>query len=91
MGPLRKNEKDTAMNSTSAATQKDFARALDAAAARAGYIDREPASGKQCWFLASLMLKAGADLGDILVDTHFVLTKSKASSMIDSYLRQQAN
>ncbi len=63
------------------ATQKSIARALDRAAGRSSY----PASSKQCWFLASLILKAGEDGSDWLLDTNSALSKDKASSLISFY------
>jgi hypothetical protein len=50
-------------------------------------IDREPATSKQCWFLAGLILKAGEDGSEYIVNTSLVLTKGKASQMIDAYLK----
>ena len=69
--------------------QKEIARALDAAAARAEIIDREPATGKQCWFLAGLLLKAGLteeylDCG--CTNSNAVLTKRDASREIEAML-----
>lgn len=65
------------------ATQKSIARILDTAASRAG---RAAASSRQCWFLAALMLQAGEDGSDYLLDTSRALTIREASSMIDFYL-----
>ena len=70
-------------------TQKEIARALDIAAARAEIIDREPATGKQCWFLAGLLIKAGLDEEAIdcaITNTNAVLTKRDASREIEALL-----
>jgi hypothetical protein len=64
-------------------TQKSIARILDRCAARAG--DRA-ATGKQCWYLASLMLAAGEDGNDLLLDTSYALSGREASALIDTYL-----
>lgn len=66
-------------------SQKSLAGWLDRAAARADMIDRDPATSKQCWFLASLILKAGED-GYDWTDSSRVLTKREASTLIDTYL-----
>lgn len=66
-------------------SQKSLAGWLDRAAARADMIDRDPATSKQCWFLASLILKAGED-GYDWTDGNRVLTKREASTLIDTYL-----
>jgi len=68
------------------ATQKEIAQELDHSAARAGY---SAATGKQCWFLAKLLLEAGDtpttwEVG--YANTNSALTKKKASFMIDEYL-----
>jgi hypothetical protein len=65
--------------------QKSIAQELDRAASRSDF----GASGKQCWFLASLMIKAGdtpADWDIGYTHTNAVLTKKKASFIIDQYL-----
>jgi hypothetical protein len=67
--------------------QKTVASFLDDAAARADRIGKEPASGKQCWFLAKLIF----DADDRATYSEFVnggraLSKRQASSMIDGYL-----
>lgn len=74
------------MTPTEYQTQKNLARTLDRCADRAESIDRDPATAKQCWFLAGLILKAGEDGDEFLLDTSFVLTKRRASQMIDAYL-----
>ena len=40
-------------------TQKEIARKLDEAAAWAAAEGRTPATAKQCWYLAGLLLKKG--------------------------------
>lgn len=66
-------------------TQKEIARELDQVAARCFDVDAQ-ASGKQIWFLAGLMAKAGEepkswDVG--LTNTMAQLTKRKASDIIE--------
>lgn len=73
-------------------TQKQICIALDTAASRADLIDREPASSKQCWFLAGLIFKAGEDASAIdmeISNTQAILTKKAASFWIDQYLTAQ--
>lgn len=67
--------------------QKIVAQFLDTAASRADIVDREPATSKQCWFLAGLMVKEDdeREYAEIMKSS-FVLTKRMASSMIDDYL-----
>lgn len=67
-------------------TQKIIAQTLDRCAARAHSVDAEPATSKQCWFLAGLILKAGEDGTDYSLNTSLVLTKTEASQLIDAYL-----
>ena len=71
------------MPATETTTQKSIARILDRCAGRAG--DRA-ATAKQCWYLAGLMLAAGEDGNDLLLDTSFPLTGREASSLIDTNL-----
>jgi hypothetical protein len=68
-------------------SQKTLAAFLDTAAGRAESVDREPATSKQCWFLAGLMLKAGETGAEYVLNTSLILTKRNASSMIDQYLK----
>lgn len=75
------------MTQTQFQSQKTLAAFLDRCAARAESIDREPATSKQCWFLAGLILKAGEDGSEIIADTSYVLTKREASALIDQYLK----
>lgn len=68
-------------------TQKEIAMVLDAAAGRAHLVEATPASGKQVWFLAGLLMRAGKD--DLHItegNTNFVLTSRKASFFIDLML-----
>ena len=68
-------------------TQKDLAGHLDRAAVRADIIDRHPATSKQCWFLAHLIIKNNDEYAySDALKSSFVLTKSIASKMIDAYL-----
>lgn len=62
-------------------TQKELARILDRAAARSA----QPATSKQCWFLAGLMAAEGEDGSDYLLGA-FALSKSMASTLIDGAL-----
>lgn len=71
---------------TDYAAQKSIARTLDTAAARAEFVNQRPATGKQCWFLASLMVKAGDDADDWMLNQNQVLTCKLASELIDDYL-----
>lgn len=68
--------------------RKLIVKFLDTAASRADIIDREPATGKQCWFLAGLIAQNedGVTYNEIVCNTSFVLTKRRASQMIDMYL-----
>lgn len=68
--------------------RKTIAQFLDRAAARADMVNRDPASAKQCWFLAGLIAqhKDDAAYGEIVTNTSFVLTKQRASQLIDTYL-----
>ena len=67
-------------------TQKSICRILDNAASRCHSVDLEPASTRQCWYLAKLMLDAGDDGNDILLNTSFLLTKREGSKLIEFYL-----
>ena len=48
--------------------------------------DLEPASTRQCWYLAKLMLEAGDDGSEILLNTSFLLTKREGSKLIKFHL-----
>lgn len=80
------------MTDAPALTQKQIARALDRAAARSAY----PASPKQTWFLAGLILKnetpeaAEREYDHWLLGSHLSLSGREASSMISEYLNQKA-
>lgn len=72
-------------------TQKDIAQILDRAAARAHSVNASPATPKQCWFLAKLMLEDANKFGlqslEITpTNTSQVLTSKRASCLIDMYL-----
>lgn len=66
-------------------SQKSLASFLDSAANRAEYIGQIPATSKQCWYLAGLMLNAGDDGAEYIVNTSKVLTKKSASQLISIY------
>lgn len=68
--------------------RKLIVKFLDTAASRADIIDREPATGKQCWLLAGLIAQNEdqATYDEIVLNTSLVLTKRRASQMIDVYL-----
>lgn len=68
--------------------QKEVAQILDRCAARAHSVGATPASGKQCWFLAGLLVKANAeaDVNEMIVNTSYVLTSRRASCMIEDCL-----
>lgn len=73
-------------------TQKQITQTLDDCAARADMIDRTPATSKQRWFLAGLILKQGEemahrDYSNFLLNTSRVLTKGEASTLITEYLK----
>lgn len=78
------------MSDSEMPSRKTLAVALDACAARADMIDKEPATAKQCWFLAGLILDGGwvADARDAF-DSNTVLTKREASRRIEFYLEQK--
>lgn len=69
--------------------RKLIAKFIDSAAARADMIDREPATSKQCWFIAGLIAqhRDEATYSDFVLNTSLVLTKREASRIIDSYLK----
>jgi hypothetical protein len=62
--------------------QKTFSSILDTAACRAESVGLEPATSKQCWFLAKLLLADGDDGSDWVLDTSRILTKKQASTRI---------
>jgi len=70
-------------------TQQAIAAVLDRAADRAEYVDREPATKKQCWFLAGLMLDAGQNDAGEFEDYNAILTKRRASTEIKYYLEER--
>lgn len=77
--------------------RKALARKLDDAALTADSIEMEPATGKQCWYLAGLMLKAGWTIDDIDAPRPFggpgtlpALSKKTASRLIDALVQEAA-
>jgi len=70
--------------------QHQIAQILDRCAERANFIDREPATQKQCWYLARLMLEAGDEGGDFSLNTSAILTKQDASKRIEELLGGEA-
>lgn len=70
--------------------QHQIAQILDRCAERANFIDREPATQKQCWYLAKLMLEAGDEGGDFSLNTSAILTKQDASKRIEALLGGEA-
>jgi hypothetical protein len=70
--------------------QHQVAQILDRCAERADFIDLEPATQKQCWYLAKLMLDAGDDggefVGEFVLNTSAILTKQDASQRIEALL-----
>jgi len=70
--------------------QQLIAQVLDRCAERANFIDREPATQKQCWYLAKLMLEDGDDGSELLLDTSAILTKRDASRRIKALLGGEA-
>jgi len=71
--------------STDTINQKLLAGFLDTAAARSESVDRDPATPKQCWYLAHLILESGEDYGEYITNTSLVLTKHEASHRIGYY------
>lgn len=70
------------------ATHKDLKHDLERAARRAETMGRKPATGKQCWYLASLMETAGdnaAGIGCSITNTSATLTSGQASRYIADY------
>ncbi len=80
------------MTATQFQAQKDTARQLDELAARAEVVGSEPATQKQCWFLAGLLIAAGETVASWTnTNTSFVLTKKRASRSIDFFLQNSTN
>ena len=64
-------------------TQKELAGKLDTAAAKAAAEGRTPATSKQCWYLAGLLLKKGYK-GLLFVDSfNQALTSITAHNYIE--------
>jgi hypothetical protein len=68
------------MTTTEFTAQKALAKTLDRIAARGS----NGATSKQCWYLAGLLIAAGQDADDMLLDTGYRLTVREASSLIDT-------
>jgi len=68
------------MTTTDFTAQKSLAKTLDRIAARG----ESGATPKQCWYLAGLLLRAGQDADDMLLDTGYRLTVREACSLIDA-------
>lgn len=66
-------------------SQKTVCNTLESAAVRAEYTNQTPATSKQCWFLAGLIDEE--TYNEILINSNYILTKGKASKMIDEYLK----
>lgn len=69
-------------------TQKEIARVLDRCAARCADVEATPASAKQIWYLAGLLVgevqRHGAQSVEPLHNAdNYVLTARRASHMID--------
>ena len=72
-------------------TLKEIVGLLDAAAWGAKLKNEVPATYKQCWFLASLMLKVNACVDNefhplYTFPPHIRLTKKRASELIKQYI-----
>ena len=81
-------EAEKLRNTDPADLQKTIASILDNAATRAETVGANPASSKQCWYLAKLIVDAGGDGSEYLQSSE-VMTKRKASGLIDFYLKEQ--
>ena len=62
-----------------------IAAILERAADRAEDLGYSPATEKQCWYLAGLMVTAD-DADDVILNTSLALTGHKASAMISGYI-----
>lgn len=67
---------------------KNIVSTLDSRAMNADMAGGNPASGKQCWFLATLIEKHNdvRQYEEIILNSNFCLSKAKASKLIDMYL-----
>ncbi len=75
------------LQTTNPMTQKEIASNLDMASDRACHVNATGSTGKQNWFLASLILKAGENSYTLFgSDTNAILSKREASQYIDDYL-----
>ena len=70
--------------------KKLIASFIDTAASRADMIGANPATKKQCWFLACLIAKHNdqATYDEFVLNTSYVLTKSRASNLINDYMKR---
>lgn len=69
--------------------RKSIVIALDRAAARSDLVNKDPATGKQCWYLAGLLAAQGKDaanLGCEITNQNCILTKRQASMYIEQLL-----
>lgn len=73
------------MTNTEFSAQKSLASQLDVCAMRAESIDAPSATSKQCWYLAGLIIQSGESGDEFYTNTSLVLTKRKASHLIDVY------
>lgn len=64
---------------------KALAQQLDRCAVRAETVGANPATERQCWYLATLMITDGDEGDRFYTDTGFVLSKGKASELIAFY------
>lgn len=82
------------MSTTDFQEQKNLAASLDFCALRARFVSAEPATSKQCWFLAGLIIRTGdhkLPMGMWWLDSNEVLTKGRASREIETYLAHPNN
>lgn len=67
--------------------RKTIAQCLDNAAARTEMVGGTPATPKQCWYLAGLLVGDEAWRADAYLDSNAMLSKRAASALIDELLR----
>ena len=68
-------------------TQKELVTFLDTASSRAELVGLNPATSRQSWFLAGLMVKHGPDCYEnFILGSTETLTKSTASELISELL-----
>lgn len=69
--------------------QKEIAVELDRAASRADLVNAAPATAKQSWYLAGLLVQLGRDaawVGCEITNSNAILTKKRASGYISDLL-----